>query len=344
MSSDDPLVTLLTSYHGLNPSVVSELDHLPSALEFSRYTALNRPFVVRGGAITWTAVERWSGRYLAAVLKDQDVKVAVTPHGNADAVVEDERGRLLFVEPHEIHEPFCDLLKYVQDDSKQHKPLVKYAQPQNDSLRLEYPELFQDVPSGIPFASEALNQEPDAINFWLGNDRSTTSLHKDNYENIYAQIRGEKHFVLLPPVEIPCVNETPLQFARYHPCSEDEHKLEPRADTDTEQVPIPLWDPDEPTIRSTAYSEHSRPLRVTLSEGDIMYLPAMWYHKVKQGNGPEGFSCSVNYWYDMEFGGSFWTSKAFVRDVYNAQARRIKYPALSLAGDRGPQTELTETT
>lgn len=141
-----------------------------------------------------------------------------------------------------------------------------------------------------------MNQEPDAVNFWLGNDRSTTSLHKDNYENIYAQIRGEKHFVLLAPVETPCVNETPLQFARYHPALENEQQLEPQADTNTEPIPVPLWDPDEPGARPTAYSKLSKPLRVTLCEGDIMYLPAMWYHKVMQGNGPEGFSCSVNYW------------------------------------------------
>ena len=234
------------------------------------------------------------------------------------------------MEPHEIYEPFGDLLRYVQEDAKQPKRLVKYAQPQNDSLRLEYPELFPDVPAEISFASEAFHQEPDAVNFWLGNSRSTTSLHKDNYENIYAQIRGEKHFVLLSPVEVPCVNETPLQFARYRPSVEDGNNLEPHADTDTELIPVPLWDPDEPDFRATAYSKYSKPLRVTLFEGDIMYLPAMWYHKVKQGNGPEGFSCSVNYWYDMEFGGSFWASNAFVRDVYNARVNQVEYPELSL--------------
>ncbi|KAK4632844.1 Bifunctional peptidase and (3S)-lysyl hydroxylase Jmjd7 [Fulvia fulva] len=334
----DPLVALITSYHELNPSLLDELEDLPTALEFSTYTAKNRPFVVRGGARNWSAVQRWDAAYLATVLKDKDVKVAVTPHGNADAVVEDESGRLLFVEPHEIHESFSQLLRYVQEDSKQSKGLVKYAQPQNDSLRLEYPELFPDVPKTMPFASEALNQEPDAINFWLGNDRSTTSLHKDNYENIYAQIRGQKHFVLLPPVEIPCVNETPLQFARYHPSLEHEHKLEPGLDTDTELIPVPLWDPDEPDTRSTVYSKHSKSLRVTLYEGDIMYLPAMWYHKVRQGNGPEGFSCSVNYWYDMEFGGSFWTSTAFIRDVYNARTKEVNYPELKIENDEDART------
>ena len=79
--ADDPLAAMLTSYHELNAAAVEELPTLPSALEFSRFTAKNRPFIVRGGARSWTAVERWSAEHLAAVLKDKDVKVAVTPQG-----------------------------------------------------------------------------------------------------------------------------------------------------------------------------------------------------------------------------------------------------------------------
>jgi jumonji domain-containing protein 7 len=84
---------------------------------------------------------------------------------------------------------------------------TRYAQTQNDNLRNEYTTLFADVPKSIPFARIALDKDPDAINMWLGNSLSTTALHKDNYENIYVQILGQKHFVLLPPVEAACVNE-----------------------------------------------------------------------------------------------------------------------------------------
>ncbi len=67
----------------------------------------------------------------------------------------------------------------------------------------------------IPWARIALGQPPDAINLWIGNSNSTTALHKDNYENIYCQIRGSKEFVLLPPVEMACVNEKSLPCATY---------------------------------------------------------------------------------------------------------------------------------
>jgi jumonji domain-containing protein 7 len=57
---------------------------------------------------------------------------------------------------------------------------------------------------------------------------------------------------------------------------------------------------------------------VTLEEGDLLYLPAMWYHKVSQSSGEEGFALAVNYWYDMDFSGGFWTANNFLRDVSNA--------------------------
>jgi jumonji domain-containing protein 7 len=49
--------------------------------------------------------------------------------------------------------------------------------------------------------------------------------------------------------------------------------------------------------------------RVTVSAGDVLYLPAMWYHYV--GQRPDaaaadgGFVCAVNYWFDMQFGAGF---------------------------------------
>lgn len=175
---------------------------------------------------------------------------------------------------------------------------------ENDNLRNEYTSVFSDVPStGPPFARIALGKTPEAINFWLGNSRSVTSLHKDNYENIYAQIRGQKHFVLLPPIAAPAVNERPIRAATYvlrkdeaETESIDLENLEPVLDKPASDVRWALWDPDVPEERATAYSKLVQPLRVTLNEGDMLYLPALWYHKVSQSCGEEGFCCAVNYW------------------------------------------------
>lgn len=67
----------------------------------------------------------------------------------------------------------------------------------------------------IAWARIALGRQPDAVNLWIGNSRSITSLHRDNYENVYCQVVGRKHFVLLPPVEMACINEKLLTAATY---------------------------------------------------------------------------------------------------------------------------------
>jgi jumonji domain-containing protein 7 len=207
---------------------------------------------------------------------------------------------------------------------------------ENDNLREEYHTLFSDVPPNISWARIALEQSADAINFWLGNERSVTAMHRDNYENVYVQLIGQKHFILLPPIEMPCVNEQKLPQFQYAPSTSGEGDgvlvLEPQEGQDA--VPVAVWDPEEPELRCSEYSHLSKPVTVTLQEGDMLYLPAMWYHKVKQTSGKEGFACAVNYWYDMSFQGSFWASNSFVRDAALAKEKAVQYPELHLESEK----------
>ncbi|GLJ23595.1 hypothetical protein SUGI_0446840 [Cryptomeria japonica] len=49
---------------------------------------------------------------------------------------------------------------------------------------------------------EHFDMKPDAFNLWIGNERATTSFHKDHYENLYAVVSGKKHFLLMPPTDV----------------------------------------------------------------------------------------------------------------------------------------------
>jgi len=77
----DPIVELLTTYNELNNSLIDELPEVPSPLEFMRYVARNRPFVVRGGASDWKATQTWSVEVLKERMGGMSVNVAVTPAG-----------------------------------------------------------------------------------------------------------------------------------------------------------------------------------------------------------------------------------------------------------------------
>ena len=47
-------------------------------------------------------------------------------------------------------------------------------------------------------------------------------------------------------------------------------------DEPKETVPFPTWDPDKPDENETPFSRLSRPLRIRLDAGDLLYLPALW--------------------------------------------------------------------
>jgi jumonji domain-containing protein 7 len=318
---------LIATYHDLNPTAIDELHEEPSPLEFMRYVARNRPFVVRKGASSWVSHKKWNAAYLESIIGSSPVNVAITPLGNADSILHLPDSRALFVKPFETTLPFSTAQSNIrnQELAQTWHHSTYYLQTQNDNLRGEYATLFKDVPASMSWARIALENDPDAINFWLGNSASTTALHKDNYENVYVQVLGKKHFVLLPPVEAPCVNEVAVLAATYAhdgPPGADLHKKEDMVvaidgaeEGDESYVPFATWDPDRPEEHTTPFSKYSQPLRVTLEEGDMLYLPALWYHKVSQSCNAEGLCCAVNYWYDLDFSGGFWASSSFVRSA-----------------------------
>jgi len=82
---DKAIASLISTYHEVNAAVVDELREEPSPLEFMRYVARNRPFVVRKAAAYWKATERWDARYLLDKMEGEEVRVAVTPHGCVDS-------------------------------------------------------------------------------------------------------------------------------------------------------------------------------------------------------------------------------------------------------------------
>jgi jumonji domain-containing protein 7 len=112
----------------------------------------------------------------------------------ADAIVDDH-----FVMPHEETMTFSEVLDHFPEAEKD--PSIQttaafYVQSQNNNMKDEFKSLLEDVPSSFSWADSVLQCHPDAINFWLGDSRSLTTLHKDQYENLYFVVAGQKTFTM----------------------------------------------------------------------------------------------------------------------------------------------------
>lgn len=55
----------------------------------------------------------------------------------------------------------------------------------------------------------------------------------------------------------------------------------------------------------------AHPINITVRAGEMLYLPAGWWHYVRQSD----LSIAVNYWYDTENRGFTWVWLNFLRGV-----------------------------
>jgi len=293
----------------MNGSSYQTLQSPPTAAEFAQIVHISRPVVIKG--FQFPALKRWTDDYLRDKLQDQPISVAITPNGRADAIATGPGGRLFFVEPLTEKVTMARLLETLKTEQESDNTCASYLQSQNGNIYSsryfespnddlsEFCTLRGDVPTNIPWVTEALGRNPDAVNIWIGNSKSVTSIHSDPYENIYTVIRGRKHFTLLPPSEGWCLRERTYPHAVYG-LTDNSNDLNVVPSLDTPQV---RWssviDPDFPG----SLPPEAHPLHITLEAGDMLYLPVGWWHYVRQ-SGPT--TIALNWWYDAEVRGMNW--------------------------------------
>lgn len=110
---------------------------------------------------------------------------------------------------------------------------------------------------------------------------------QDHYENLFLVVSGEKRFCLRPPCDVTSVVERSMAAATYAPSSNG--GLEAVLDSPPSSVSWVVNDvPDE---------SDNDVLLVVVQPGEMLYLPSLWYHAVRQS----GRTVAVNWWHDMNF-------------------------------------------
>jgi hypothetical protein len=277
------------------PEKICEYRGTPTPLEFYRnWVCPNIPVIFKNSINHWPALQKWSPSYLREMLGAKEISVAVTPNGLADAVCENK-----FILAEDRKMLFSDFLDIMESPSLG-EPGIFYVQEQNGNFTGEFPEIISDAETGIKWATEAFGKDPDAVNFWMGDCRAITSLHKDHYENLYCVISGQKTFTLYPPTDMPYIPHQEYMVARYHQNEYNKFEIinDPTATGHpSETIPWIPVDPLNPDYETYPEFAKVKSVSCTVKKGDVLYLPSLWFHHVQQTQA----TIAINFWYDMEY-------------------------------------------
>lgn len=166
------------------------------------------------------------------------------------------------------------------------------------------PKIFHPHSPSLSSSSSSSPSSPSLdhtlTNLWMGKGNTTSPLHYDDYENFLCQIRGRKELVLFPPNDLHALSyigrrkgllsyQYPNQFSRT--------SLHPANYSVVFGSSIRISDTYEEVLEDYPEIERTTPYRVTLEEGQTLFIPAYWHHEVTSFPDGEGINLAVNFWF-----------------------------------------------
>ena len=218
----------------------------PSYAEFARqYLHKRQPVIIKGAVSHWPACQKWNLDYLQQKIGDN--RFTLTRHHSA---------------VYNWH--MSDYLEKLQQEPNASEPLPYLT---NANIAEHFPQLIKDIlpycPYGLPdwkcsrYLPKHLHYTNYQVELLLGSPGSQFFLHQDRgcINAFVAQIVGHKELILLPPQEQPFLYQD-----------------------QTGKPQVDIWQPD-----FTAYPllRQARVAQYTLEPGDMIYIPANWWHAVR---------------------------------------------------------------
>lgn len=218
--------------------------------------ARNTPAVLRGlrEAYPGLRIFDWSAAYFTDVLGDRPVPV-LTTHTGFLSYERDTRSM-----------PFREFTERTfGTDGRATSERLYFKNP--TKLLPEGHDDSDRIDGLAPYLKRAV-----ARNLWISGPGLTVGLHFDQAENLNFALRGRKRFVCYPP-----------GVRAYYPLS---------MFSQTAHISGVFREGPNPDLRRFPRFDPSRAVDIELCEGDVLYLPAYWWHQViSLGDENVNFNC-----------------------------------------------------
>ncbi|XP_013378892.1 uncharacterized protein LOC106150561 isoform X1 [Lingula anatina] len=287
-------------YHADEEKGIVELDEFPDPETFYRdYMRKSVPLIVRGGVKHWPAVERWKSEdYLREKFGHQVFNV-------------------MFKNTSVDKNHFGHMFMYMDDYLNHYKNHKLYL---DAGISLE---MAEDVTLPKVFGCDTYFKIMKPYQIFFNAGWSSTDLHLDITETFFAQVTGQRQWILTTPRD---GKNTYSDDFQYH--------------TGISQIDIESVDlinfPD--VTKVDVYN-------ITANPGDIIYVPEGWWHQVRaKGPNPPNIAIAIFlHWLNCQYEVPPGTDAEYVEGCIKIREEKPLEMTCGMKVDEAPMSELKET-
>jgi hypothetical protein len=249
------------------------------------YYLRNRPVIIRGlrEHNNKAPIFEWSTSYFERLMGDKKVSVMATQTG------------FLSYERNFVEMTFGEFVARMFEPDAESGTRYYYKNPTSVLLAGQNEDIH--VPELRPYTSRAV-----AKNLWISSSGLTVGLHFDPADNLNFQLRGHKSFVLYPP-----------GVRAYYPLP---------MFSQTAHISGVYRDGPNPDLRRFSRFDPSAGIRFDLQEGEVLYIPAYWWHQV-ESLGRENLN--LNFWWLPKLSKQLTNWNQALRGHIQVSLRYLKY-------------------
>lgn len=211
---------------------------------FQQYYFLNRPVILKDMMNDWPALQKWSPAYFAAQFGH--VQVEVTANRNNDPEYEKNYRETLRT---------CTLRQFIQRIMQYPDTNDLYLVARNYFFANAAFDPLRDDLKPPPEIVDVTHRTPGGMKLWLGPKGTVTPLHHDKHSILFTQVFGRKHFKMIPSFELNKIYNRDMYYSHVDAANIDGARF--------------------PKFLEASVAD------VVLHPGDMLLIPAGWFHWVK---------------------------------------------------------------